>query len=352
MAEEQPTAAGQTQTPTPEPPRPPAGFLRRHRWLAALLLLPVIVGIAVAAWGLWAFQAKRGPESEVTVVIPKGSGVRGAAAVLRDAGVIDSTTLFLVASKLTGADRKLKAGEYRVPASSTMRGVLELLRSGKTVIRRFTVAEGLSVRQVDALIRAEPALDGDPGPLPPEGSLLPETYHFSLGDSRAAVMARMRAAMDRNLAALWESRVQNLPLRTPEQALILASIVEKETGVAAERPRIAGVFINRLRAGMPLQSDPTIVYGIKRGEPLGRPIRQSEIDGDTPYNTYRIPGLPPTPIANPGLDSLKAVMRPLETRDLYFVADGTGGHAFAETYAQHLRNVQNWRALERQRSNP
>ena len=348
MAEEQPTAAGQTQTPTPDPSRPQPGFLRRHRWLAALLLLPVIAGIAVAAWGLWAFQAAKGPASEITVVIPKGSGVRGAAAVLRGAGVIDSTTLFLAASTLTGADRKLKAGEYRVPASSTMRDVLELLRSGKTVIRRFTVAEGLSVRQVDALIRAEPALDGDPGPIPPEGSLLPETYHFSLGDSRAGVMARMRAAMDRNLAALWEKRVPNLPLQTPEQALILASIVEKETGVPAERPRIAGVFVNRLRARMPLQSDPTIVYGITRGEPLGRPIRLSELQGDTPYNTYKFVGLPPTPIANPGIESLKAVLNPMATQDLYFVADGTGGHAFSESYAEHQRNVQRWRELERQ----
>ncbi len=342
MADEQPTAAGPTQTP-PDPPRP----RRLRRWLAAFFLLLVVAVAGIGAYGLWMVQSAKGPASEITVVIPKGAGVRGAAAVLRDAGVIDGTTLFLVASKITGADRKLRAGEYRVPASSTIRDVLDLLRSGKTVVRRFTVAEGLSVRQVDALIRAEPALDGDPGPLPPEGSLLPETYHFSLGDSRAGIVARMRAAMDRNLAALWEKRAPNLPLQTPEQALILASIVEKETGVPAERPRIAGVFVNRLRAGMPLQSDPTIVYGIRGGEKLGRPIRLSEIQGDTPYNTYRIPGLPPTPIANPGLESLKAVLNPMETDDLYFVADGTGGHAFAESYAEHQHNVQNWRALER-----
>lgn len=344
MADEQPTAAGQTQTP-PQPPVRKSRWLRRT--LATLFVLGLIGTAGVGAYAYWLFHSVDGPGADVTVVIPKGSGVRGAAAALEKAGAIVNGDLFLIAAKVTGADRKLKAGEYLVPASSTLEDVLGLLRSGKTVVRRFTVAEGLSVRQVDALIRAEPALDGDPGPLPPEGSLLPETYHFSLGDSRAAVMARMRAAMERNLAALWENRVQNLPLRTPEQALILASIVEKETGVAAERPRIAGVFINRLRTGMPLQSDPTIVYGIKRGEPLGRPIRQSEIDGETPYNTYKIPGLPPTPIANPGLDSLKAVMRPMETRDLYFVADGTGGHAFAESYAEHLRNVQNWRAIER-----
>lgn len=345
MADEQPTASEPSQTPT-DLPRPKPRRLRR--WLAALFLLLVVAVAGIGAYGFWMVQAAKGPPSEITVVIPKGSGVRGAAAVLREAGVIDSATLFLVASKITGADRKLKAGEYRVPASSTISDVLHLLRSGKTVVRRFTVAEGLSVKQVYALIRAEPALDGDPGPMPPEGSLLPETYHFSLGDSRQAIIARMRAAMDRNLAALWETRAPNLPLQTKEQALILASIVEKETGVPAERPRIAGVFVNRLRAGMPLQSDPTIVYGIRGGDKLGRPILLSELQGDTPYNTYKFVGLPPTPIANPGLESLKAVMNPMETQDLYFVADGSGGHAFSKSYAEHQRNVQNWRALERQ----
>ncbi|MEN3973752.1 endolytic transglycosylase MltG [Emcibacter sp. SYSU 3D8] len=299
-------------------------------------------------FGLWSYYAATGPAQETTVVIPKGAGVRGTASVLDAAGVIDNRKLFLIATKITGADRMLKAGEYRIPASSSMRQVLDLLRSGKTVVRRFTVAEGLSVRQVDALIRAEPALEGDPGPVPPEGSLLPETYHFTLGDNRQTIIARMRAAMDSNLAVLWDKRAPDLPLKTPQQALILASIVEKETGVPAERPRIAGVFINRLRAGMPLQSDPTIVYGIKRGEPLGRPILLSELQGITPYNTYTFVGLPPTPISNPGLDSLKAVMNPMETSDLYFVADGSGGHAFSSTYAEHQRNVQRWRSLERQ----
>ncbi|MGE0666566.1 MAG: endolytic transglycosylase MltG [Sphingomonadales bacterium] len=319
-----------------------------RRLVAVVAVLAVVVAGAAGLYGLWQFQAVEGPASDVTVVIPKGSGVRGTAAALEKAGVIRNGDLFLIASKITGADRKLRAGEYRVPAGSTMRDVLALLRSGRTVVRRFTVAEGLSVRQVDALIRAEPALDGDPGPLPPEGSLLPETYHFSLGDSRKAIIDRMRAAMDRHLDRLWEGRAPDLPLQTPQEALILASIVEKETGVPSERGRVAGVFVNRLRAGMPLQSDPTIVYGIKAGEKLGRPIRLSELQGATPYNTYTFVGLPPTPIANPGLESLKAVMNPMETDDLYFVADGSGGHAFASSYAEHQRNVQRWRALERQ----
>jgi UPF0755 protein len=310
--------------------------------------LPIIAIAAGAGYGIWKFQAAPGPATETVVIIPKGSGVRGTAAVLRGAGIIDNDTLFLVAAKLTGADRKLKAGEYRIPARSTMRDVVDLLRSGKTVVRRFTVAEGLSVRQIEVLLRAEPALEGDPGPPPPEGSLLPETYHYSYGDRRGDLVARMRASMARQLAALWQTRAQNLPFETPEQALILASIVEKETGIPAERPRIAGVFINRLRAGMPLQSDPTIVYGLTGGDKLGRPILLSELQGDTAYNTYKFVGLPPTPIANPGIESLKAVLNPMTTEDLYFVADGSGGHAFAKSYAEHLRNVQNWRAIERQ----
>jgi UPF0755 protein len=343
-----PTTAPEPPQITPQPAPAKRGFFRRHPWLTALVAVPVVAIAAGAGYGIWKFQAASGPATETIVIIPKGSGVRDTATVLRGAGIIDDATLFLIAAKLTGADRKLKAGEYRVPARSTMRDVVELLRSGKTVVRRFTVAEGLSVRQVEALLRAEPALEGDPGPSPPEGSLLPETYHYSYGDSRQDLVARMQASMARQLAALWETRARNLPIETPEQALILASIVEKETGVPAERPRIAGVFINRLRAGMPLQSDPTIVYGLTGGEKLGRPILLSELQGDTAYNTYKFIGLPPTPIANPGLESLKAVLNPMTTEDLYFVADGSGGHAFAKSYADHLRNVQNWRAIERQ----
>ncbi len=348
-------ADGPATEPPATPPDPPAakpGFLRRHPWLVALTALPILGAALGAAWGVWKFHAAKGPPTEATVVIPRGSGLRGTAAVLEKAGVIDNPTVFLAGAKLHGADRKLKAGEYRIPAHATMRGIVDLLQSGKTVIRRFTIAEGLSVRQVVTLLQTEPALTGDPGPMPPEGTLLPETYHFSLGDSRKAVLGRMQAAMNRQLAALWETRAPDLPLQTPEQALILASIVEKETGIPAERPRIAGVFINRLRKGMPLQSDPTIVYGLRGGEPLGRPILLSELQGDTAYNTYKFVGLPPTPIANPGVDSLRAVLNPMPTDDLYFVADGTGGHAFAKSYEEHQRNVRYWRALERRGAAP
>ncbi|MEN3950535.1 endolytic transglycosylase MltG [Iodidimonas sp. SYSU 1G8] len=316
--------------------------------MTAFVVLTFMGAIAIGAYGFWAFSIAKGPTDAATVVIPKGSGVRGTASLLERAGIIANDTIFMAGIKLHGAERDLKAGEYLIPAGATMREVMALLRSGKTVIRRFTVAEGLSVRQVVALLQAEPALAGEVADMPPEGSLMPETYHFAYGDSRAALVQRMRTAMRDTLARLWEERANDLPVSTPQEALILASIVEKETSVPAERPRVASVFVNRLRIGMPLQSDPTIVYGIRGGEKLGRPILQSDLASDTPYNTYKITGLPPTPIANPGIESLRAVLNPARTEDFYFVADGSGGHAFARTYEEHLRNVQRWRAIERQ----
>jgi UPF0755 protein len=185
---------------------------------------------------------------------------------------------------------------------------------------------------------------------PPEGALLPDTYEFQRGEQRAAVIQRMREARDKLLAQLWSGRQPGLPLATPEEAVTLASIVEKETGVPAERPRVAAIFVNRLRAGMPLQSDPTIIYSLTRGRPLGRGIRASELAEVTPYNSYKVVGLPPTPIANPGRESLAAVLHPPKTDELYFVADGSGGHVFASTYEEHAKNVERWRAIERQRA--
>ncbi|MBI1180522.1 MAG: endolytic transglycosylase MltG [Alphaproteobacteria bacterium] len=340
MADDPPSAP--SAEPAPEARKPV-----RRRWIAAAVVLPIVLAAAVAGWGYWHLHAPGGAASDTTVIIPKGTGVRGTADLLDKAGVIDSRTLFLVGVRLDAADRHIKAGEYLFPAHVSMDRVIDLLREGKTVVRRFTVAEGLSVKQVVAALKAEPTLSGPIETLPPEGSLLPETYNYSYGDSRAGLLARMQKAMKDKLSDLWQARSPGLPLQSPEDAVILASIVEKETALPDERPRIAGVFVNRLEAGMPLQSDPTIVYGITGGEPLGRPIRLSELQEATPYNTYTFTGLPPTPIDNPGAASLEAVMQPLDTKDLYFVANGGGGHAFSRTYAEHVRNVQKWRSLER-----
>jgi UPF0755 protein len=271
-------------------------------------------------------------------------------AVLFDAGVIRDPVLFSWGTRIVGAGRSLQAGEYLIPAKATMSDIADILRRSETVVRRLTVPEGLSITQVTRLLMAEQALIGAVGEIPGEGSLFPETYHFTYGDGRADLVARMLKAMIDTKTRLWLSRAPNLPFSSPDEAVILASIVEKETAAPEERSRIAGVFINRLRLGMALQSDPTVVFGIKGGLPLGRSLKRSEIDTPTPYNTYLFKGLPPGPIANPGLKALEAALNPMETKELYFVADGSGGHAFAKTYREHQGNVRNWRRIEKSRS--
>lgn len=296
------------------------------------------------------FYRVPGPESDTVVLIEKGGGVRQTAATLSQAGAIKDRGVFALGARITGADRYLRAGEYLIPAGATMADVIALLKSGETVARWLTVPEGHSVRQVMALLAADPVLSSEVSITPAEGTLLPETYHYSYGDSRSALLMRMQADMKAALDRLWPERKPGLPIDTVEDAVILASIVEKETAIPGERARIAGVFMNRLRKRMQMQSDPTIVYGITGGLPLGRPLRKSELERPTPYNTYTFAGLPPGPIANPGLDSLKAVLNPMDTKELYFVADGTGGHAFAVTYEDHQRNVRRWRKIENNRS--
>jgi UPF0755 protein len=219
---------------------------------------------------------------------------------------------------------------------------------GDVIQHPLTIAEGLTVDMAMDLVRANANLSGPMPPTPPEGSLLPETYLFQRGTPRVEIVARMRRAQEQLMQDLWPKRKAGLPYETPEEALILASIVEKETAIAAERPRIAAVFVNRLRIGMRLESDPTIIYGLTRGRPLGRGILRSELARPNPYSTYQIPGLPPTPIANPGRESIAAVLNPPDTTELYFVADGSGGHVFATNFAEHTRNVAAWRRIERQ----
>ncbi|WP_371132668.1 endolytic transglycosylase MltG [Phenylobacterium sp.] len=232
-----------------------------------------------------------------------------------------------------------------------MATVLDDIRNGRVVRHFITIPEGFTAEMVAEALSSEASLTGDAA-TPPEGAVLPDTYQFERGDDRAAVLKRMMDARDQVLAMLWAKRRPDLPFSTPEQAIILASVVEKETGVASERPRVAAVFVNRLKSGMRLESDPTIIYGISRGKPLGRGIRLSELTSPSPYNTYMIDGLPPTAIANPGRAAIAAVLDPPQTSELFFVADGSGGHVFASTYEEHRRNVERWRALEKAQPAP
>jgi UPF0755 protein len=245
---------------------------------------------------------------------------------------------------------KLKFGEYIIPAHASMKQVMEMMAEGKVIEYRLTAAEGLTSAMILRIVLADPVLTGDARAAPPEGSLLPETYLFMRGTTRDDLLRRMASDHKKLAEKLWAERKKDLPYDTLEEAVILASIVEKETGLAAERPQVASVFVNRLRKGMRLQSDPTIIYGLTGGEPLGHPLRQSELDKPNPYNTYQIDGLPPGPICNPGRASLEAVMNPPDTKYIYFVADGTGGHAFAATLDEHNRNVAKLRELERARA--
>ncbi len=289
--------------------------------------------------------------ADASVVVPRGASGHAIGALLEEAGIVADRRLLLLTTRIFAPDRPLRAGEYSFPAAASLREVVAKLQAGDTVVRRMTIAEGLTTAEILDLIAVTEGLSG---PVPeqaavPEGALLPETYHFSLGDSRAALVARMAAARNAVLRQLWAGRKAGLPLKSPEEALVLASIVERETAVPEERARVAGVFINRLNLEMRLQSDPTVAYGLRENDaPLDRPLRRRDLEVDHPYNTYVHRGLPPGPIANPGVASIAAVLNPAETDELYFVADGTGGHAFARTLAEHNRNVERWRRIQRE----
>lgn len=319
-----------------------------RRRLAGLAVALVAL-LALGAGAAWLYLQNQftapGPlAEETTLVVPRGAGLSAIGEDLAAAGVISDARVFVLGVRLFADATALKAGEYAFAPGSSMAEVAALIASGRTVVHRLTVPEGLTSAEIVALLREAGPLDGEIAEIPPEGSLLPETYHFHRGDSRAALLERMRQSMAEALAELWAQRREDLPLASPQEAVILASIVEKETGVESERALVAGVFINRLRKGMPLQSDPTVAFGITEGKAaLGRPLTRKDLDQPTPYNTYQIPGLPPGPIANPGRAALAAVVQPAETEYFYFVADGNGGHAFAKTLAEHNRNVAKWR---------
>ncbi len=283
-----------------------------------------------------------------TMVVPRGLGLEAIARRLAEARVVPDPYSFMVGAKLAKAN--LKAGEYAFPAHVSPREAMEMMGAGKTVIHKLTVAEGLTAKQIMELVREADYLTGDLSRTPPEGSLLPSTWHLSRDDARDEVIARMEKSMRQTMDQLWPERATGLPLKSKEEALVLASIVERETGIKAERPQVAAVFINRLRLGMRLQSDPTVIYGLSDGMGvLERPISRADLETAHRWNTYVIDGLPPTPIANPGRASIEAVLHPAETDALYFVADGTGGHVFAKSLDEHNRNVANWRKVEKAR---
>jgi UPF0755 protein len=317
----------------------------------------VIVAILAAlVWG--AFQWERanfaapGPAAasgaETVVLVEPGDGLYAISQKLTQAGAIENADLFQLGVRLRGRSTALKAGEYAIPSHASMADIADIVSSGKSIQHKITAAEGLTSRMIYDIVKSDPVLTGELGDVPDEGTLLPETYLFTRGTTRSEIVARMSRAQQKFLDTQWAARAPDLPLRDEEQALTLASIVEKETAIPEERRHIAAVFVNRLKIGMKLESDPTIIYGLTKGYPLGRGIRESELKRATPYNTYVIAGLPPTPICNPGKDSIAAVLNPETSNDLYFVANGSGGHVFSSTIAEHEKNVAKWRQVEHQ----
>lgn len=349
------------------PPRSPRAALEPERvpmptrWsesvrhplvIAGNAVFTALILIAIAGGILFVIAKQRfeapGPlEKDKIVNIPPRLGIRDIADVLVKEGVIDQPLTFVASALLAKTREELKFGEYQFPRQASLHDVINTIVDGKVVQHQITIPEGLTSEQIVQRLLETDILAGNIKEIPPEGSMLPESYRYARGAPRDQVIQRMQQAQSRVVQEVWERRMPDLPLRSPQQLVVLASIVEKETGRADERTRVAAVFVNRLKQRMKLQSDPTIIYGLVGGKgTLGRPILRSEIDQPTPYNTYVIDGLPPGPIANPGRAALEAVANPARTKELYFVADGTGGHAFSETLDQHQRNVSRLRAIE------
>jgi UPF0755 protein len=341
-------------------PAPPSRSRQARNRLVVLLngIVSMLVFVAVLACGVVYFgkQAfeEAGPLQEArTVIIREGSSLARITEQLQAAGVIDSglaSLTFNAGVRIYGAEGSMKPGEYAFQPGVSMFGVMDTIRSGRGVVHKVTFPEGLTSKQIFEKLAADEVLVGElPKDLPVEGSLFPDTYPYQRGTTRDAIVKQMMRAHQRIVSEVWEKRDRDLPIKDQYEFVTLASIVEKETGKADERPRVAAVFHNRLRKGMRLQSDPTILYGLFGGDgkPADHSILQSDIEKPTPYNTYLIDGLPPGPIANPGKAALEAVANPARTNDLYFVADGTGGHAFAETLDEHNENVKRWRIVEK-----
>lgn len=308
-----------------------------------------------AAWFGYSYEKAGTHTAPQTFTAKRGQGVSTIADNLETEGLINNALIFKIAARFTGDGQTLKAGEYEIPAGASIEDILTLLQSGKVILRQFTIREGLTSFEVVRELNTVDDLEGTITDIPPEGALLPETYSYELGDTKAAKLKFMQNAMTKAIDRLWDSRAKDLPYKTKREALIMASLIEKETGKPDEHARVAGVFVNRLHKGMMLQTDPTVIYAITKGKhkndgrgPLGRRLLRKDLQIDSPYNTYKNTGLPPGPIANPGLASLKAALNPESHDYIFFVADGTGGHLFAKTLAEHNRNVAKWRKIRRE----
>ena len=320
-----------------------------RRLIAAIAFLALLALLAVAGWR-WLVDAYTAPgpaEAAVTIIVPKGAHLSEIAAQAAKGGAVKSAWV-LMAEAALAHNPSLKAGEYAFPPHAGMAAILDMMHRGQVVEHRLTVAEGLTAKQIIALVGKADALRGGLLAVPKEGTLLPQTYFYVYDDPRDLLIERMTGAMTQTLDTLWANRAPDLPFDTKEQAVTLASIVERETALAAERPHVAAVYENRLKLKMKLESDPTVIYAVSNGEGvLDRPISRADLASTSPYNTYQFDGLPPGPICNPGKASIEAVLHPTASDDLYFVADGSGGHAFARTLAQHNKNVEHWRQVEK-----
>ncbi|MCC6598804.1 MAG: endolytic transglycosylase MltG [Alphaproteobacteria bacterium] len=331
---------------------------RRARFFLSFLAYGLTLCVVALAGTFWWSAHKfheAGPLTETRLfMVERGEGLRTISKNLHTQGLINAPYIFTLSAMVSGAHNSLKAGEYEIQAAMSQHDILTLLQEGKTFARRFTIPEGRTSFETIEILKATEGLTGEIATIPPEGSLLPNTYDYQRDETRERALGRMQQAMTDTLAALWPNRDSDLPFTTPEEAITLASIIEKETGAADERKRVAGVFINRLRRGIPLQSDPTVIYGITKGRhqnegkgPIGRRLLSKDLKADSPYNTYKNPGLPPGPIANPGVASIEAALHPEKHDFIYFVADGQGGHIFAKTLAEHNKNVAQWRKIRK-----
>ncbi|MCO5730767.1 endolytic transglycosylase MltG [Rhizobium sp. SSA_523] len=342
----------------PEPPRRSkkarSQLVIFLNFVMTMMVFACVAAVAGFYYVMQEYQSKGPLEVNTHFVVPSGAGLAQIAQSLERNGIVSDARIFrYITGSYLDDGETLKAGEYEIKAGASMKEIATILESGKSILYSVSMPEGLTVQQMMTRLSDDPVLEGDlPNELPPEGSLRPDTYKFSRGTKRVEILSQMRVAQERLIDQIWERRDPDLPVKTKQEFVTLASIVEKETGKDDERAHVASVFINRLNKGMRLQSDPTIIYGIfgGQGKPSDRPIYQSDLEKQTPYNTYQVKGLPPTPIANPGRAALEAVANPWRTNDLYFVADGTGGHVFAATLDEHNANVRRWRKLEAERA--